>query len=89
MNAILMCLGHMQTFKQGDYEKAMNYYEESLKIKLQLLGESHVDVAGLYDNIGVVHQEKGDDEKALEYHNKSLTIRLNTLGENHPEEDES
>ena len=38
-------------FEQGDYEKAMDYFEESLIIKLQLLGESDVDVADLYDKL--------------------------------------
>ncbi len=37
------------------YTKALEYYEKSLKIRLKLLGEEHVDTAANYNNIGFVY----------------------------------
>ena len=68
-----------------ELDKALEYYNKSLSIRLNILGEKHPDVASSYNNMANVYSDKGDDDKALEYHNKSLYIRLNTLGENHPD----
>ena len=44
----------------------------------------HPDVAGSYDNIGKVHEEKGEHDKALENYQKAYAIWLKKLGPNHP-----
>ena len=71
--------------EKDDNEKALEYYNKSLAIRLNTSGENHPHVAAAYNNISHVYKAKGDDEieKALEYHTKSLAIKLNTLGENH------
>ncbi len=34
------------------YETSIEFYEKAIKIRINLLGEEHADVAILYDNIG-------------------------------------
>jgi hypothetical protein len=53
---------------------------KSLKIRLDVLGLNHVDVALSYNNIGLVYRSKGDYKLALEYYIKSLKIYINVLG---------
>ena len=62
----------------GDYEKAVEYYNNSLSINLKTLGKNHPNVAVAHNNLGVLYRAKGDNEKALEHHTKSLSIRLKT-----------
>ena len=38
--------------KQGEYTKALDYYEKSLAIRKVVLGEKHPEVAGSYNGIG-------------------------------------
>ena len=37
---------------KGEYEKALDYYNKSLKIYIQTLGENHPDVATSFNNMG-------------------------------------
>ena len=59
----------------GDYNKALEYYELSLKIRKKILGEEHPDTAVSYNNIGNSYYNIGDYKKALEYLELSLKIR--------------
>ena len=68
---------------QGDYPKALEMYQKSLKILLEEYGEYHPDVARSYNNIGYVYESLGDHPKALEMLQKSLKIWLDIYGENH------
>ena len=69
----------------GDYKKALEYHELSLKIMKKILGEEHPDIAKSYNNIGNTYDKMGDYKKALEYHELSLKIRKKILGEEHPD----
>ena len=56
----------------GDYQKAIDYLEKSLKLATEL-----VDRAGegrAYGNLGNTYQSLGDFQKAIEYHEKDLKI---------------
>ncbi len=68
----------------GEYDKALDYYFQSLQIKKELLGEKHPDIAVRFNNIGIIYNLKGEYYKALEYHSKALQIRQEILGEKHP-----
>ena len=69
---------------QGNYTKALEYYEKALVIWLKVYGENHPSTATSYNNIGLVYRQQGNDAKVLEYYNKALAIKLKVLGENHP-----
>jgi len=72
-------------YSQGQYERALEYYQKSLDIKIRVVGHAdhpdrgHVWVLGAmvatsYNNIGVVNLVKGDLENALHQHQRALEI---------------
>ncbi len=63
-----------KSFK-GDYPKALEYFEKTLKIEQKLQGKEHPNIASSYNNIGHVYERMSKYPKALKYHEKSLKIR--------------
>ena len=41
----------------GDYSKALDYYEKSLRIRLSVLGEEHPYTKDVQENIEIVRQK--------------------------------
>merc|ERR1712072_179531 len=70
---------------QGNQDKAIEYFEKSLAIKLETLGSEHPSVASSYNNLGAVYETQGNYDKAIEFFEKSLAIKLKTLGSEHPD----
>ncbi|CAF1168346.1 unnamed protein product [Adineta steineri] len=68
---------------QGDYEKAIWYYEQALQIFQKYLPSNHPDLATSYNNIGLVYKNMGDYSKALSFYEKALEIQQKTLPSNH------
>jgi tetratricopeptide (TPR) repeat protein len=68
---------------QGQYDKAIEYYEKSLVIRLKAFGPDHPDVGASYNNLGVAYDSQGQYDKAVEYYKKSLVIRLKAFGSDH------
>ncbi len=50
----------------GNFQKASEYHEKALEIRIQSLGIHHVDVALTYNNMGNVEESLGNYQKALE-----------------------
>ncbi|CAF1166040.1 unnamed protein product [Adineta steineri] len=69
---------------QGDYEKAIWYYEQALQIFQKYLPSNHPDLATSYNNIGLVYKNMGDYSKALSFYEKALEIQQKTLPSDHP-----
>jgi tetratricopeptide (TPR) repeat protein len=67
----------------GEYKKSLDYHEDSLVIRLELLGQDHPETATSYSNVGTAFGSLGDYKQQLEYAQKSLQIRLRILGEDH------
>ena len=44
---------------RGDNDRALEYYEQSLKIRQAILGENHPDTAGSYMGVGNAYDNKG------------------------------
>ena len=59
-------------YETGDYDKAMDIYENSLK-QAKVLGDKK-GIATSLGGIGIVYLYKGDSDKSLEYLTKSLKI---------------
>ena len=58
----------------GKYAKALENYEKSLAICLNVLGPEHPSTATLYNGIGLVYYNMGEYEKVLYYCAKALPI---------------
>ncbi|CAF3565945.1 unnamed protein product [Adineta steineri] len=69
---------------QGDYEKAIWYFEQGLEILQKILPSNHLHLATIYNNIGGVYDKMGEYSKALSYYEKALEILQKTLPSNHP-----
>ena len=69
---------------KGNYDKAIEYYENALKSDLNNYGEDHPNVATYRNNLGATWKAKGDYDKAIEYYEMALKSDLNNFGENHP-----
>mgnify|MGYP003465903748 CR=1 FL=1 len=69
---------------QGNYAKALEYFQKALGIRKEKLGNDHSDVASCYNNIGAVYNDQGDYTKALECYQTALDIWKRVLGEDHP-----
>ena len=60
---------------KGEYDKALEYYEKCLTIRLKTLGGEHPDVASSYNNIGKCYDALNNKELALDYFIQSAEIR--------------
>ncbi len=82
-------LGHLCGWIAYCYEnlqnnrKSLEYYKKSLRIKEKFLGETHVNTAPDYNNIGRLYKSIEKYSEALEYYKKSLEIRKKVLGKEH------
>ncbi len=69
----------------GKYSTAEAYFIDSLKLKIILFGEEHVETGEGYQNLGVVYRNLGKFNESEDFLNKSLKIKKINLGEKHPE----
>jgi len=56
----------------GNYNKAIEYYEKSLKIRIEL--QDQRGIAIMYNNIGIIYKEQARYPEALECYHKALKI---------------
>ena len=70
--------------QQGEYSKALSYYEKAYEIFQRVLPANHPGLDILYSSIGVVYDKLGQYSKALSYYEKDIEIKQKTLPANHP-----
>ena len=66
-----------------EYDKAIEHYEKGLDIFLNIYGEEHLEVASVYNLIGIAYRSKNSSDRAIENYEHSLDIYLKVLGSNH------
>jgi tetratricopeptide (TPR) repeat protein len=66
---------------QSRYSDAEILLDSALIIAVNTPTDSQ-GIAGVYNNMALLHEHKGNYDKALELYRKSLLIRLNLFGEN-------
>ncbi|CAF1300355.1 unnamed protein product [Adineta steineri] len=69
---------------QGNYERAIWYYEKAFEIDQKTLPSNHLHLCNSYGNIGSMYNEMGEHEKALSFYEKALEIQQKSLPSNHP-----
>ncbi len=71
--------------KLKEYDHALDYLEGTLNAGLKYLGEEHIEIAGIYYELGFAHDKKRAFQNAIEIHKKALNLRLNLLDSLHPD----
>nr|ABQ08070.1 hypothetical protein [Adineta vaga] len=77
-------LGYIKD-EQGDYRKAIEYYQQGLDIKQIILPSNDPLSAITLNNIGVAFRNLGEYFNALSFYEKSLEIRQIILPVDHPD----
>ena len=67
----------------GEYEKALEYYNEFVKIKEKQSPRPDLELAMAYNNIGEVYDRMDDDQKALSSYEKALIVFEQSLPPTH------
>ncbi|MDR2119136.1 MAG: toll/interleukin-1 receptor domain-containing protein [Tannerellaceae bacterium] len=67
----------------AEYSQSLEWYGKAQGIQEKVLGTSHPDTAGTYNNIAIVYCGQGEYKKSLEWHTKALDIRETVLGTSH------
>ncbi|CAF2022661.1 unnamed protein product [Rotaria magnacalcarata] len=68
----------------GDYERSIEWYQNALEIRLQLLPFSHEHIGDIYNSIGISFSGKCEHKLALEFYTKALTVWKQVYKEDHP-----
>ena len=71
--------------RQGQYERALEYYQKALEIDIKVSGQDHPDVAVSYQNLAAVYQRQGNHVQTKEMVTKAYHIFLKVLGPDHPQ----
>jgi tetratricopeptide (TPR) repeat protein len=67
------------------WEDALACWENALEVRLQILGEDHLDTANTLNNIGIAKSKLGLHADAIKALGRAQDIRKRQLGENHLE----
>ncbi|KAF8538700.1 hypothetical protein BDD12DRAFT_884441 [Trichophaea hybrida] len=70
--------------RQGDYGKALEWYQRALDGKEKTLGKDHPSTLDTVNNMALVFGSQGDYGKALEWYQRALDGKEKTLGKDHP-----
>ncbi|MCP4149623.1 MAG: tetratricopeptide repeat protein [bacterium] len=70
--------------QMGDKRKAIEYFEQALKIDRDVFGKKHPNVAIRLNNLGAAWNDLGETQRAIEYYEQALKIWTEAYGEKHP-----
>lgn len=69
----------------GEYEEALEVFEEILRGQRERYGEKHYRVGTALHNIGIVHLKSKQYDKAIEVCKEAVRVRREALVPNHPD----
>lgn len=72
-------------FQRKEYEEALHNHNESLKMRRQIFGETHRDVATCYHNLAAVCFAQGKTGMSKVFAKLALRIRQEVLEKDHPD----
>ena len=76
-------IGHAN-IRLGNYQKALDIYEQVYEKRKLLLGDNHPDTIGALNNIGHANNVLGNYQKAVDIYEQVYEKRKLLLGDNHP-----
>jgi tetratricopeptide (TPR) repeat protein len=76
-------IGYLRQRSGASTEESMSAYRDSLKIKKEILGESHLSVGKTLNNIGSVYYSARDFEHALQAYHEAKDIMEHNVGATH------
>ena len=65
------------------YALALNYFEQSLQMKLLSLPSNHPDLGDAYANIAAVYERQNNPQRALSFYERAQMIYVQSLPPNH------
>ena len=65
-----------------DYGKALMFLKKALILRIELLGDYHINTARSYNNVGLVYRLNGHYDEAIKHFNKGLLIEESISGKN-------
>jgi len=66
--------------KMGDFEQAIGYFQQELKVTKSIFGNNHMEVSRVLHELGKIFDEElGDYEMALSYYQKALMVETACL----------
>jgi tetratricopeptide (TPR) repeat protein len=65
---------------KGMYNMALEYYQKSLAMRLEIFDSKHLKIAHAYNNLSVVYCDKNEIYNAIMYALKSLQLKQQLLG---------
>ncbi|NEO19175.1 MULTISPECIES: tetratricopeptide repeat protein [unclassified Moorena] len=71
--------------EQGKYSEAIPLAQEALRIRQQVLGEEHADVATSLNHLAALYREMGRYQQAEPLLTEALEMRRRLLGDQHPD----
>ncbi len=85
--SIAYCLSNLASDKyyQADYQEAVRYGTEAMKIFKKELGEEHPDYASSLNNLATYYEGLGNYQEAIRLGTVSMEIWKKVLGEEHPD----
>ncbi|GAX17865.1 kinesin light chain [Fistulifera solaris] len=69
--------------RQGEYDEALEVFEEIVRGLLTRYGDSHPRVGTAYHNRGIVQMRLGQYDAATQSYQQAIRIRKTTLGDDH------
>ena len=67
------------------YEKALAFYKKTEKNRKKIQGNEHLNLANIYNNIGIVYYRQGNYKKAIEFCKEAIKISEKALEKDHPD----
>jgi tetratricopeptide (TPR) repeat protein len=80
--ACMNCMGVLNyIMPKGDSEAALEALQTSIRLRILVLGERHIDVGTTWNNIGRIYFQQGMYAQAMDAYRKALRIRRDVQGD--------
>lgn len=80
--ACMNCIGVLHyIMPKGDSDTALEALKTSIRLRVSILGDEHIDVGTTWNNIGRIYFQQGKYDKAMDSYRRALRIRRREQGD--------